>query len=386
METALVPPYHDGAAMPTARVAISATTLCLLVALTSCEAPSPAPPVVTHAVPSLDTVPALVILDTILESEPRLQLPTGATRLSNGSIVVSDQWAQAVRFFDSGGALVRTAGRGGQGPGEFTAPSALGQCGPDSVFVWDYMQGQMSVIDSSGTVVREYVPPGRADWFRCTRGGRFAVWGSQVQTPRGMGEMLATRFTAPLRFEDASGDSVGGVGIIPMVEGWILGRLTQYAITDDRLYVGTADSAALHVHDLDGKRIGSIPLSITPREPTEANVEAWMDAQVELFNDTAYRERLKEMYRQRSKVPEHLPLYTGLALDPEGVIWIVLSSPGDGETVFQAVAEDGTLLADLRIPTELKLYEVGRDYLLGGVHHETGIPGIALYRIRRGSP
>ncbi|MHB1194848.1 MAG: hypothetical protein ACYC6F_17615 [Longimicrobiales bacterium] len=328
----------------------------------------------------------MVILDTILEAEPRLQLPTGATRLSNGSIVVSDRWAQAVRFFDESGALVRTAGRGGEGPGEFTAPSWLGQCGPDQVFVWDYMQNQMAVIDSAGTVVREFTPHGNPAWFRCSSGGRIAIAGQTLELPRSVSQVLATRFTARLWLANADGDSVGGVGVLPMAEGWILGKQTQYAITDDRLYVGTADSAFLDVYDLGGVHISAIPLAITPRPPSEANIQAWLDKQWEVFQDTQYREQGKQMTRQRSKVPEHLPLYTGLALDPEGVIWVVLSSPGDAETRFQAVSKDGTFLADLRIPEELELYEVGRDYLLGGIHHETGIPGIALYRIHRGLP
>ena len=373
--------------MRPARAAISAATLVLLLVVAGCEqAPPAAERTADVAIPvSIDTLPVLVILDTIPEGEPRLLLPTGATMLSNGNIVVSDQWASAVRFFDPSGNLVRTVGRSGEGPGEFAAPWWLGQCGPDAVFVWDYMQSQMSVLDSAGTVVREYNPEKGPSIFRCTRSGRFAVVGTPLNVPRSLGELFTTRVSAPLRLEDSSGDSVGGVGIIPGYESSILGRITQYALTDERLYVGTADSAFLDIYNLDGDRLGTLPLSIAPRAPTEANVERWLDAQWETFNDTEYRRWGKEMTRQRSQVPEHLPLYTGLAVDPEGVVWVVLSSPGDGETRFHAVAPDGTFLADLRIPTELKLYEVGRDYLLGLIHGNNDIPGIALYRLHRGS-
>ncbi len=376
--------------MPSFRTTgLALAALCLSI-VPGCEPRPPGEarlgePVTPGAAPSsLDTIPSLVILDTVPTGEPRLLLPTGATVLSNGNVVVSDQWGATVRFFDPSGNTIRTVGRAGGGPGEFAFPTWLGQCVPDSVFVWDGGRGRMTVIDSAGTIVREYAPLEASDWRRCTRGGRFAVWGRPTQLARTEREMYTVLGAASLRFEDAEGDSLGGMGILPMGEPWILGKLTQHAITDERLYIGTADSASVDVYDLDGDRLGSIPLSIAPRAPTEANVERWLDALWETFNDTGYREWGKETTRRNSPVPEHLPLYTGLAVDPEGVLWVVLSSPGDGETLFQVVGPDGAFLADFRIPTELKLYEVGRDYLLGRIHGPYDTPGIALYRFRRG--
>ncbi|HSW31503.1 MAG TPA: hypothetical protein VLH75_18600 [Longimicrobiales bacterium] len=364
-----------------------AAALALVLAALGCEPPTSGGPAPGEtAVWSLDTVPELVVLDTILEAEPLLMYPVGAARLSNGNVVVADQWAKSVVYLDPSGGLVRTVGRAGGGPGEFGSPSWVGQCGPDSVFVWDVRQSQMSVLDSAGTIVREYAPPRNPTIFRCTRGGSFAVFGQPVEETASLGEALSTRLTAPLRFEDASGDSVGAVGNVPVWDNSILGKITQYALAEGRLYVGTVDSASLDVYGLEGGRLGTIPLSVEPRSATEANVEAWLDAQAEAYHEDREREMYKRIMRNNSAVPEQLPLYTDLAVDPEGVLWVVLSSPGDGETRFLVVAPDGTLLAELRLPTEVKLYEVGHDYLLAGIHHGTGIPGIALYRFTRGSP
>ncbi|MHB1192310.1 MAG: hypothetical protein ACYC6F_04610 [Longimicrobiales bacterium] len=364
-----------------------AAALALVLMALACEAPGSGGSLSDGtAVWSLDTLPELVVLDTILEAEPLLMYPVGAARLSNGNVVVADRWAKTVVYLDPSGRLVRSVGRGGDGPGEFGSPWWVGQCGPDSVFVWDLGRQTMSVRDSAGTLAREYVPPRNPTLFRCTQGGSFSVFGQPVEEPGSVGELMATRLTAPLRFEDASGDSVGAVGMVPVAENSILGKITQFAIAAERLYVGTADSASLDVYGLDGGRLGTVPLPIEARPATERNVEAWVDTQAEFYHDPGPREMYKRLVRSRSKVPTHLPLYTDLAVDPEGVLWVVLSSPGDGDTRFLVVAPDGKLLADLRLPTELKLWEVGRDYLLGGIHHGTGVPGIALYRFRRGSP
>ena len=363
---------------------------CIAVALGCEPAPSgrgPAATSIAGAAPtSLDTIPSLVILDTLQDAEPKLLRPVGATVLSNGNLVVADQWAASVRFFDPSGELIRTVGREGQGPGEFTAPWWLGQCGPDEVFVYDFMQRQISVIDSAGTVVREYAPGKDPSSLRCSQSGRFAVFGTPVDPPQSASirDAFTMRLAAPLRFENAEGDSVGGVGILPMGETWILGRVTQFAISEDRLYVGAADSARVDVYDLAGERLGSLPLTIEPRAPAEANVAWWLDVQSQsLKADTEYRERMKQMTRQNSTVPEHLPLYTGLAVDPRGVLWVVLSSPGDGETRFLVVDPNGPVLGELRIPRDFELFEVGSDYVLGRIYDPNAVPGIAMYRFRR---
>jgi hypothetical protein len=372
-----------------------AAALALGLTALACEPPGsggPAPgasTTPTAAPTSLDTIPSLVILDTLPDAEPLLIRPTGATVLSNGNLVVLDQWGASVRFFDPSGELIRSVGREGQGPGEFRAPTWLGHCGPDEVFVWDGMQGRITVIDSAGSVVRVYSPAKDPSFLRCSRAGRFAVFGTEVDPPQSvsMGDAFTQQPAAPLRFESTNGDSIGGVGIVPMGETWILGRITQFAISEDRLYVGTADSARVDAYDLDGTRLRSLPLAITPRAPTEANVEQWLEVQWQAIqSDTEYRRWGKEMTRKNSKVPENLPLYTALAVDPEGLLWVVLSSPGDGETRFQVVDPNGPILGEFRIPRDLELFEVGSDYVLGRIYDTNDVPGIALYRFRRGSP
>lgn len=83
-------------------------------------------------------------------------------------------------------------------------------------------------------------------------------------------------------------------------------------------------------------------------------------------------------------MPVQLPPYSAVLTDSEHVLWVVLSAPGDKETLLRAAAPDGNLLGDVRIPMELHVFEVGRDYVLGTYESKDAIPYVALFRLHRG--
>jgi hypothetical protein len=332
---------------------------------------------------SIEPAPVLDISDSSATAQPALLYPRGAALLSNGVIAVADQHAPGVRFFDSTGRLLKTVGREGRGPGEFVTTAWLGQCGRDSVFVWDYMQGRMSVIDTAGRIVREYMPQPSAAVMSCTRSGRFAIFSQPEDASARLSDVTA-RSSATLWIGDAYGDSLTVVGVLPLAENRTLGKITQFAITDQHLFVGTADSAFLDVYNLEGRHVSVLPILTSPRPATEQHYHRALDVALAMFNDADYRDQLRTRM-QRLPMPEFLPLYTGLIADTENVLWLTLSAPGDSVTRFHALSEDGRLLADLEIPAELILFEAGPDYLLGAVQDNDYVHHLVMYRLKRGA-
>lgn len=63
---------------------------------------------------------------------------------------------------------------------------------------------------------------------------------------------------------------------------------------------------------------------------------------------------------------------------------MVTSIPGDDATELRAIGADGGIVADLRLPVDMIVYEVGRDYILGTYEDGDGEPHVVMYRIRRG--
>lgn len=71
-----------------------------------------------------------------------------------GRIFVLDDHAQEVRIFDSDGAFVRTVGRKGEGPGEFTQAGSVGLSRNGEIWVMGMSLGRVSIFDTTGNYLR----------------------------------------------------------------------------------------------------------------------------------------------------------------------------------------------------------------------------------------
>lgn len=82
--------------------------------------------------------------------------PIAADLDAAGRILVADQQARVVRVYDPEGTHRATLGRGGEGPGEFTAPDDL-RIGPGGeVIVRDQQGARFSVFSPSGEFLRSW--------------------------------------------------------------------------------------------------------------------------------------------------------------------------------------------------------------------------------------
>jgi hypothetical protein len=354
---------------------------------------------------AVDTRPVLDIAGLSPGGEVLLENVAAATRLADGTIVVADQSASHVRFFDAGGRLLRTVGRRGAGPGEFDLLLWLGRCAGDTLFAWDYGLRRMTVISPSGAIVRQTSFPAGDELARapttltCSPGGRFAIQPPAIPGRDPM-EVLTTdtsiiRGRAPVTVVDREGRRVADLGDIWAGEMFFtgrsggprgggfrpLGRATSLAMLDDRVFIGTADSAAVEVFGLDGRRLTTVSLAIPPRRATRGHLERAIDEMLPLFPGP-----IRAGIRQRMlalPLPERLPAYSAVLVDPHATLWVVASVPGDPDTRLLAVNPAGRQAADLRLPVRIRVFEVGPDYILAGYEDSNDEPHVAVFRLRR---
>ncbi|MCO4098377.1 MAG: hypothetical protein HEQ38_03050 [Gemmatimonas sp.] len=78
--------------------------------------------------------------------------------LSNGSVLVADQYEQRIVLTDSTGRYVAAAGRNGSGPGEFQSRARLMRLRGDTIGVDDATLRRMSIFDQKLKFVRTEVP------------------------------------------------------------------------------------------------------------------------------------------------------------------------------------------------------------------------------------
>ena len=84
---------------------------------------------------SIDTTPRVSIGVEDGEEPYMLARLGGAIRLSDGRIVIANRMTHEIRYFDSTGTWIRSSGRKGQGPGEFSDPFYIQPLRGDT-FTW----------------------------------------------------------------------------------------------------------------------------------------------------------------------------------------------------------------------------------------------------------
>lgn len=354
--------------------------------------------------------PVLVVPAATEDGGLRFASVAWATRLPSGEIAVADLTEASIRILGSDGALVRTLGRRGAGPGEYRLPIWIGTCGATSLTVWD-ASARVSVYSSAAaateTPVTRTVTEGASSMTAaCSRSGSLAVL--QGMAPR--------RDTPPvLSGESSAGGQyqvveMGAALVSVTAEGaartqravvsqghWVMGRIspqggmgavprplspaTTFAYADDDLVI--ADGASGDVVGLaaDGREVFRFNAATPARRPT---AEQYARASVTAV--ALVPQRIREdatTFLQGIALPEQLPHFWRVLVDPDGLIWLVTSADGAPETSFRVYTRSGQLVAEPRVSGPFAPFEAGTDYLLGKRQSADGEDEIVLLRVER---
>ena len=340
-----------------------------------------------------DPTPIVDFRGTLPDGKLAFGVATTGTRLPNGVIAIGDPSSTSVRLFTPGGQPLKEVGRLGDGPGEFRVVMSLTNCGADSAYVWDAANQRVTVLSADGSIGRTFRFEGadsvltrRTMTMLCSRRGfvlvGFPTGRQPIETPGIFATRIplalvdrAGRFTRQLA-EVSGGEWAARGGAFPRP----LGRTTSVAATADRIYVGTADSAAIDVYLPDDAR-RSIRLDVRARTPSAANVAAAREA-IALLAPAAVQERARESI-SAVPIPAQLPPYSRLFANADGYVFVQLSAPGDPETHLRVIGPDDRAAGDVRIPRPLTIFEIGRDYILGSYTDANDEPHVVVYRLHR---
>ncbi|HEX7052018.1 MAG TPA: 6-bladed beta-propeller [Longimicrobiales bacterium] len=125
-------------------------------------------------------------------------------RDSGGRIYVVDYLRDSeIIVYDRSGRFVRTIGREGHGPGEYTSIGSLHITVDDTIHVFDFGNARHTILSPDGAFVRSHVFPGLVTQSTTTRSG-VTVVGARIGTPE--------RFGLPLHALLADGDSIISFG------------------------------------------------------------------------------------------------------------------------------------------------------------------------------
>jgi len=350
-----------------------------------------------------------------------------AARRSDGSVVVVDQGARAVRLFDPHGRFQRTLGAAGAGPGEFTDPVSVLVTVGDTVVVWDRALLRVTRFNPRGDLAAVRT----LDWGKlanrlgvemASKGGEAGAKGPDGPSalfpgpmePLGDGGFLVRlveksgatprsgryrprsgtlRVSGDLSVLDTLmlfGDAEQVVvdapwGRFPVAPPGARTTLLTHSGTSLRICIGTQEELEISCFGADRGRT-ALRWDAEPLPFTGDDLSAWREETMRLLAPKLSPDQILEILDQ-VPVPQSRPPFSRILLDPDGDLWAELGPTrgGSGEANdFMVFGPDGILLGLVALPP-IRVLDIGRDHVLGIHEDELGIQYIHVHDLQKPS-
>ncbi|HEY4320926.1 MAG TPA: 6-bladed beta-propeller [Gemmatimonadales bacterium] len=340
------------------------------------------------------TVDSTPILDIGQQDGPDPYLlgqVVGAVRRDDGSIIVVDGDAHQLRLFDSTGHFVKARGRKGPGPGEFAYIEQIARCGPNQL--WIGTGPRISIWTADLEFVRELSVRQNVMWPLICFGG------SGLLAKRDLNNMddPTTNTTRDDSLElialDSAGDSPHDLMSIAVWRRIYLveskprvsfpnpfAPMTVLAENGADMIVGTARTLGFEVFDAQGRLLRIVRGPAGDLAFTAAMRQDYLSSAL-VGRDKEDREWLN---RAGNPIPATMPAYTEIQTDAVGNVWVNrFASPGSSLNRWGVFGRDDHFLGHVTLPRDLKVFDIGADYLLGMASDSAGAQHVRLYRLRK---
>jgi hypothetical protein len=313
--------------------------------------------------------------------------------------VIANSGTGELRFYDSSGQFISTAGGKGGGPGEFQGLRWLGRLRADTLVAFDWRNRRISIFDPDGTFVRSVTletlapaPPSHVhvDLFM---DGSLLIGAQRLFASGTIQSGVHDDTVFHLRFDprDATYDTVGrhpgaqsfilahdeGLEVVPLP----FGRRPHAAVYSDGYYFGRGDSYAIDHHSASGELERSIRWLRPSERVTAADKDRYIERSLEGIDDEAER-RVVESLLVGIPFPETMPSYAEFCIDSEGYLWVEdYRKPGDERSRWTVFDLDGLMLGRVELPDRFTIHQIGRDFVLGTWIDEMDVEHVRLYAL-----
>jgi len=345
-----------------------------------------------------------------VEGEPAYQLfnVRGATRLSDGRIVVADGGSSTLRWYDARGRFLFERGGEGGGPDEFQRLRAASflRLGGDTVAV--VADERVARFDGAGER-SDVLPEGldRMNATACLADGTWVALGSagwSIEETMVSGEardsfpliLLRPGATAldtlgrfPGAFRSLNIERAGGEVVSMTIRGAAFAGGTRLTANGSELLVGPADAHVLYGFAPEGILRRIVRWVGPDLTITEEDRAAWVERMIAaraaapgnpLRDDPAALRRSVEA----TAFPPTRPAYEALRAGPTGHLWVQLDAEPGAERERHLVFEpDGRLLGTLTLPERFRTLDVGADYVLGVWRDQLDVEHVRLYMLEK---
>jgi hypothetical protein len=339
----------------------------------------------------VDTTPFLDIGDDQRGPAYELVRVTGAMRTADGGVIVANSGSAEVRRYAASGDWVWSTGRRGDGPGEFNRLSQLARAANDSVVAFDFWLGRATMLDAQGNLGRTVTPyrPGtrvRQLWPLHDRGFLAMV----IDFEAVASQAGRVRYPAHLVRTGADGVVLDTVVTVPSEESFIIptgdarplfARNAYVAVRDSLLLVGNGDTMEYREYTTAGRLVG-----IVRGAPSDLTVSAEDVARERRSYAIPNAPDWHRALVASLPAPATRPAFAALVVDATGAVWLgpyrsqgVTAGPAEWAVFDRA----GTWLGHVSLPGDLRVFEIGQDYVLGTQRDSLDVEHVQVRRLRR---
>ena len=330
-------------------------------------------------------------------------------------VLVRDHWfyvadrglRRIVAFDRTNGQVIATAGRRGEGPGEFQWLRSIDNCGTDSIFATGTGPGRVSVFSQDLKHKRTFrvTSPTVLDDIKCASAGTFVGTTRNDDPTLSLGREIpmkvSWRATYDIILFERDGSLRRVLGTFPGEERYRSPRSDGRGFSDFPLHwglspvigsspqgfvVGTGETSLLVRYDMDGNVLDTLVLG----EDRVAVSRAHIDGRVRERVQRDERLGLPDIdgtrtYWAEYPYPSHFPAYSKVLVTSTGLVWVDrFPEPYTEHSVhWKVFRPDGTLAATVEVPRSIELMWVGETHVAGVVTDELGIQTVELRPIHR---
>lgn len=341
----------------------------------------------------------VIVIGGEVDSRTQFHRISAGCGLSDRRLAVADGGTKEIRIFSSEGRYLTGAGREGNGPGEFASIDRL-FCLADTLVSFDVVNLRISLFDVNGRFLGSKSLPATihgADFLPLLEGvfadgsllistrsegpGTRGTPGVIVRsirlhhfvwsgTTRPLGDVSYREFVdragvTPLPFTPPPSFAVSGAEVLVLQpQNSHLYRLNAVSGMRDSLSVSTGQNAPV----------------------TDSLIEAYRAWRLAGVRDAYFRQRVRQILDQ-IPYPVRVPIFSRVVVDADSMIWLEHYRPfREGAVAWTIVDQAGRRVAEITLPDEIRVLEVGRDYVLGVGHSQFDAPDVRLYELHRPTP
>lgn len=377
----------------------SVTPLLLSLTLGACGGDRPAEgPSLPAGTPSgLSEAPVLVVGERPDDPAHELYRVVTPFLLPDGDLAVPLSSEGTIRIFDREGALVRTLGSSGQGPGEFMRLGAAWARG-DTIEAFDPELGRVTRFvpgEEPETILLEGVPSAQSGVPGLDNGG-WVLYGVKEVGRTGR-DRIAVHHFGP------DGSHVAELGEVPGLRRHVhdggsgpdpISPRPLVRTDGDRVYV--AETLTPRVRELD------ISTGETRSFSWEPAAALSSDEAIAIARDQVSRRGAAQMDEAWTLASfdaltgtEEVSVFWDFLVDREAFVWVRdydpalhgtsvggLATAGPGGT-WTILDGEGTPLTTVTVPDDLEPLAIDADHLIGVRRDDLGVESVRVYRIER---